>query len=331
MVREFETVSASGTTPTPCATPCPEPDLLEDFRNDVLIQKRGEAAFGTKIELAGVTIVIGKAFRNCGYGDPICVYTIAITFEYFIYMNTTISTRYYMKVTGTDILERCSDDSYVDEILQDAQFPVCNYASDPSTLMGTWTVTRAKVLTNLTSPLVFNPNDPTPEWCDLPGACGGYPTEQTLELCIDTIDDRPVYSQRTKSTYTIDVGCYFGYNFTDTDDPENSRCYTVYADSTRTYDLETLGDPTPPGIALPQELPVLNPKALVNCEWVCQGDLEGFTYDCRTDPFGIVLPFPPKYIWVGNLIDLLSFSYTGTSASLPLCHTYNSPNWTLTF
>lgn len=331
MVREFLSISASGTEPTPCAETCPEPDLVEDFRNDVLIQEQGEYVFATQLRLTSIDIVLGKTFQTCSYGTPVCVYTIAITFNYNYFIAAQRATRYYMQDVGTDILKRCGDDSYTQETLSDADFPLCNYVTLPEVPTGSWSVTRTKVLTTLTSPQVFSQDDPSPEWCDLPGACGAYTTDQQLELCIESADTRPVYAQRTKASYSSEIGCYFEYNFTDTENPEESRCYTVYADSNRLYTLETLEPPTPPGIPLDMALTIASPKSLVQCEWLCSADPLALAQDCRSDPFGVILPFGAKYLPIGDLIDLLSFSYTSTQATLPVCHTYESPNWTLTF
>jgi hypothetical protein len=331
MVREYPTVTVSGTEATPCSYPCPQPDLLEDYRFDVLIQKKGEIVFRTNVVLNNISVTIGKTFQTCSYGTPVCVYTLAVTFNYDYYISTPSQEYYYNQIIGTDILSRCGDASFTQDTTTGVdEFPVCNYLPDSLGVpAGSWSITRTKVLPTLTSPQVFDPDDPTPEWCDLPGACGAYPTDQTLELCIEEVAPRPIYVQRGESSYEITLECYFGYNFIDTDTPLDSRCYAVYTASTRSYTLELFVIPTPPDYVLPLELSITNPKALDSCNWVCQDDAGSVVVVCGGTSVGTV--FPPTYQNVGYLVDLISFSYVGSSASLPVCHTYNSPNWTLTW
>jgi hypothetical protein len=259
---------------------------------------------------------------------------MAVTFNYDYYISVPSQEWYYMKVTGTDILTRCGDASAVQEIESgEDEFPVCNYLPEtPGVPAGSWSITRTKVLPTLTSPQVFDPDDPTPEWCDLPGACGALPSEQELELCIEEIDPRPIYVQHEESSYTVDVGCNFEYIFIDTEIPAESACYTVVTDAFRTYTLELLEDPDPPDIALELALFFSNPKVLDNCEWTCQDDPNARGQDCREFGGGaVVLPSAQRYTPIGYLVDLISFSYVGSSATLPVCHNYNSPNWTLTW
>lgn len=339
LVRKWETVVDAAPEPRACAMTCPETDLLEDFRVDSLVQEKGELGFASKVELYSINITVGKSFQNCGYGTPACVYTISVTFSYAYAASMLQARRYYHKVTGTDILLRCSDGSYADEILSETgQFPVCNYADVPISGfgMGQIAVTRTKVLTTLTSPITLAASDPVPDWCDLPGACGNYTSEQTLEICLEPpYPTRPVYSARTKETEIFFTGCYFVYSYSDTLQVpfDQSGCFTVYASNTGTrgYVRDLLILAVPPETNLEWLVLIYNPKAMVNCLFTCQGAEKFYIADCRIPPGEIVLPFVPIYTNVGYLVDLISFNYVGFDTSLPICHNYTFPNWTLTF
>ena len=338
MVRRWETIIDFASEPRPCTPTCPEPDLLEDFREDWIVEEKGELGFATRVELYSINITVGKSFQTCSYGTPACVYTVSVTFSYAYAAGMPQARRYYNKVTGTDILLRCSDGGYVRETLSDTDnFPICNYASVPISGfgMGQIAITRTKVLTTLTSPITLAASDPVPDWCDLPGACGNYTSEQTLEICLEPpYPTRPVYSARTKEARVVNLGCYFAYSYVDTlPEPfDQSRCYTVYANSSRPYEVELIVLPTPPEIPLDLEVTGGNPKQLVHCEILCSGDPFGTTANCSDDPLDVVLPFINAYLTnVGYLVDLISFSYVGFDTSLPICHNYTFPNWTLTF
>jgi hypothetical protein len=327
------------------------PDIFVATQTTGSVTEKGERVVASAVKPIYATMVVGKYFRTCGYGETVCTYVVGITITYAVY--SAGITQGYKTFSRTldavhpDILTYCMDGMTLAQaqaahnisVIQGTNnFPLCNYIPDittnpPQELVA---VSRVKLLTNWNCPLVFDATDADPNFCNVVLFCMDGSVEQGPITITFNRTLPPIYV--AKDYYAI------------TNEELFACCRTNILNTFPSPKVmyEIIGpDVIPIGDTWSINPPPAGQQNIDDCiEGVnCITSLAA----CFVPAFGCYIPFPENTVFglviqccanpeLGPVADIQyhsryyadpTFSYTNTTGNTPIVHTYNIPAWTL--
>lgn len=323
-------------------------DVLLGATTTATITERGERVVYSKVKPFSATLVVGKFPRTCEYGTTVCTYVVAIVITYAVYSaGKTQGYKTYdltLDYYADDLNTACNENKTLEQRKAEFDihqtcgvndFPLCNYIdfNPPGWQPDLVTISRGKLLTNWSCPIVFNDTDKDLDFCDWAYFCADPTGEQgpititfnrTLPPVYVGINPQLIEPEWTACCHTL---------FIDSNHLPK-RIYWVSGPNKKPGPTYWTANIPPGGTVLTTCDSFDNSLALSHCYgfsycyYIPQGnEVYSMGFSCCDD--NVLVGIPPLVEYYGQTFSDHSFSYNSVTDPTPIVHTYNIPAWTL--